>query len=445
MQGGNVKLGLLRFIPIALVVSLAACEPPEEILPGQRLDVRTPVSGSAAPTTDRTASFATARLGAPQNLGAWSHRGSGPTHRTPHLALDANLTPIWATSIGRGETRGLRIKSDPVSDGGRIFALDAGARVTAVSVNGSVLWSRDLTPANESDDDGSGGGVAISGNRLFVSTGFGSLHALDATSGGEIWAQDLDSVAAGPPTVRGGLVYLVSRDNQAWAIDAQNGRVRWRIPGLPAVAAFAGGASPAVSEQVAVFPFSTGEMVAVLRRGGIRLWSGTVSGQRLGQVYAVVRDFGSDPVISGNRVYAGTQSGRTVAMDLTTGRRLWTAATGTIGPVLAQGNSIWMISDLGQLTRVNAASGEIVWERQLPLFEDQRARRRKGIVAHHGPILAGGRLVVASSDGLIRSFDPNSGALLGTVPLPTGAASSPIVVNRTLYVLTRNGQLRAFR
>ena len=67
------------------------------------------------------------------------------------------------------------------------------------------------------------------------------------------------------------------------------------------------------------------------------------------------------------------------------------------------------------------------------------------VVAHFGPVLAGGRLIVASSDGLIRAFDPASGALAGSVELPGGAASAPAVAGGVLYVVTKDGKLRAFR
>jgi sugar lactone lactonase YvrE len=46
---------------------------------------------------------------------------------------------------------------------------------------------------------------------------------------------------------------------------------------------------------------------------------------------------------------------------------------------------------------------------------------------------------------LIRQFDPTSGALIGQVDLPGGAASGPVVAGETLYVLSKNGQLHAFR
>ena len=75
----------------------------------------------------------------------------------------------------------------------------------------------------------------------------------------------------------------------------------------------------------------------------------------------------------------------------------------------------------------------------------ERERRRRAVFTHFGPILAGGRLIVASGDRQIRMFDPVSGALVQTVALRGGAASHPIVVNNTLMVVTGDGRLTAYR
>jgi outer membrane protein assembly factor BamB len=82
---------------------------------------------------------------------------------------------------------------------------------------------------------------------------------------------------------------------------------------------------------------------------------------------------------------------------------------------------------------------------QLPVFLTDNTRRQSERYAHFGPVLAGGRLIVASSDGVIRQFDPVSGAGLGDIALPGGAASNPVVAGGTLYLLNRDGQLVAFR
>ena len=43
------------------------------------------------------------------------------------------------------------------------------------------------------------------------------------------------------------------------------------------------------------------------------------------------------------------------------------------------------------------------------------------------------------------TFDPNSGALTGQAQIPGGAAAAPAVAGQTIYVVSRSGQLHAFR
>ncbi|MGR3493249.1 MAG: outer membrane protein assembly factor BamB family protein, partial [Shimia sp.] len=177
----------------------------------------------------------------------------------------------------------------------------------------------------------------------------------------------------------------------------------------------------------------------------IRLWNSTVLGGRDGRAYAQVTDIAGDPVIAGGRVYLGTQQGRVVALDLQTGERVWTAATGALSPPLVAGRGVFVVSDTNRLVRIDRDTGDIVWSIQLPNFRSDNARRQIATWNHYGPILASGRLVVPSDDGNMRFFDPRSGAALGAVAVPGGAASNPVVVNRTLYVLGARGELHAFR
>jgi outer membrane protein assembly factor BamB len=46
---------------------------------------------------------------------------------------------------------------------------------------------------------------------------------------------------------------------------------------------------------------------------------------------------------------------------------------------------------------------------------------------------------------LIRSFDPETGDEQEAISLKAGAASNPVIVDGTLYVVTTKGQLTAFR
>lgn len=437
-----------------MVVGLSACAEKEVILEGERFDPRAPLDASIAVEGQPQPVDTTGQIenrSAPISLPAmtsnaeWTHRAANARHLPPHAALSASPVRIWSVSLGTSNSRQSRVTAAPVVSGGRIYAMDAVARLNAVSSSGAVLWSVDLRPPGDASDL-SGGGLAVIGGRVFATTGYGELLAVDAASGAIAWRQRLGSPVMGAPTVEGGIVYVVGRDSSAWAVRTENGRVLWTLPGTPSPTGMIGAAGPAVSESKVFFPFSSGEVSAALKSGGVRQWSSTVAGQRLGRAYAGISDITGDPVVAGSTVFVGNQSGRTVSIDAETGDRNWTAKNGALAPVLPVGNSLFLVNDEARLMRLDAATGEPIWSIEMPFFvPTRRVQKRVAITAHFGPILAGGRLVVASGDGVLRFFSPVDGRLLGTVEIPGGAASLPAVAAGTLYVTGQNGQLHAFR
>ena len=437
---------LVALLVAALV--LTGCER-EVVLSGERFSTDVPLAatldGSGADVAVTADVAREINLPAAVRLSAWNQRGYDATNRTPHAALGTSLTQVWSAEIGRGNSRRNRITADPVAADGRVFTMDATAGVVATSLStGGALWSADLQPGFDRGGSVSGGGLALAAGRLFVTTGFGELIAMDPATGAVHWRQRLEA-GIGAPTIDGGTVYVVSRNNQGWAVDAETGRLEWNVPGTASAAILSGGAAPAMTSRIAVMPFGSGEIGGILRRSGAALWTTSVAGGRNGVAYSNINDITSDPVIANGRIYAGNQSGRVVAIDVTRGTHLWQANEGAYSPVLVTGGALFFVSDRNELIRLDASSGARVWGTELPLYVNDRERRRRAVFTHFGPILAGGRLLVASGDGNVRFFSPESGALVGSVELRQGAAAHPIVVNDMLLVVTEDGRLTAFR
>ncbi|MDP5307503.1 PQQ-like beta-propeller repeat protein [Paracoccus spongiarum] len=431
---------------LGVTLSLAACAEREIILPGERLDplAVTSPDGPAVEGPAPVSSTALA-LAAPVTNGEWSHRGGNAAHQPGHVALGAGTTRIWSNTIGAGNDRRHRIAADPIVAAGRVFTLDSRARVTASALSGGTAWTTDVTPPLESRDSASGGGLAYEAGRVFVTTGFGELVALDAASGGVLWRQRVEAPVGGGPAVANGVVYVVARNNVGWAVRAADGKVLWQTSGPSSPSGVMGVSVPAVQGNTVVFGFSSGQLLAADAASGGTLWTAQVAGSRVGRAITAVRDMTGDPVIAGGRVYGGTSAGRINAVDLTAGIEDWSSREGANSPVVVAGGSVFAVNDQAQLIRLDAATGGVIWRIDLPYFTDTRSRKQDRIHAHYGPVLAGGRLFVASSDGVLRAFDPATGALVGQGSIPGGAAAAPAVAGQTLYVLSRSGQLHAFR
>jgi hypothetical protein len=62
-----------------------------------------------------------------------------------------------------------------------------------------------------------------------------------------------------------------------------------------------------------------------------------------------------------------------------------------------------------------------------------------------GPVLAGEQLILTNSNDEAVTLSPYTGELLATIPLPAPAAVTPVVADGTVYFLTEEAELRAFR
>jgi outer membrane protein assembly factor BamB len=326
--------------------------------------------------------------------------------------------------------------------------MDAGGQLSAVTRDGRLAWRQNLVPAGALPDSGPGGGMAVSGDVLYVASGFGEVLALDPATGRIIWRETMEAPVRSAPVVRDGRVIVVLRSDAAFALDARTGTTLWRAQGTGGPGLL-GGASPAADGPLVVLPFASGEVLGVLARNGLTVWGTVVTGGRREFVRNSITDVSGDPIIDGGAIYASNQSGRTVRLDRTTGERIWTTSDGAYGPAWPVGGSVFLLSDLGMLVRVNASDGAVIWSVQLPAFFPApgifRPRTPYKAVPHYGPVLAGGRLWVASADGYLRAFGPADGALLAQIALPGGAAAPPAVAGGVMYVVSRDGQLLAYQ
>ncbi len=423
----------------AFALIIVACSEKEPVLQGIREPIR---PGEATKVENQSRAISLAKQ---TNNSSWPQSHGTSQFRTAHPALSSAPSQAWSVSIGTGDERRQRITAQPVVGDGRIYTLDSGGKVSAVSPAGQLLWQSDIVPVNEDEGQATGGGVSFDDGVVYVSSGFGILTALDAKSGEELWQQELDATGSGQPLVRDGLVYLVAGDDTGWAVRAKDGRIAWQIKASPSPANVLGAPAPVIANDLAVFAFGSGDLTATFRKGGFQRWAASIGGERIGSTVGTINDVTGGPVVDGRRIYVGNHGGRTAAFETDSGLRIWTAREGALGPVWPAGGSLFQVSDTNRLLRLDADTGEVIWTVRLPGFVKDKPRKRAEIVANYGPILAGGQVIVASNDGFLRFYDPTDGSLTRQVEIDGGATTAPVVAGQTLYVVSTKGELHAFR
>ena len=435
---------------MALGLSLAACDTlglsdvfggdDEEILPGERIAILSLERGLEA---DSSVAEVRVRLSDPYVNQRWTHFGGSPTHAMYHLALGADPRRAWSETVGAGSSDSRRLLAQPLVVDGVVYSFDALDSVTAYDADrGGVLWRSDLEPEDE-DDGYFGGGIAFDDGRIFVTTGFATVHALDAASGEIAWTAQVSAPVRAAPVASGGRLFVVTLDNQTIALDTDTGDRLWRHSGLQETTGLVGSASPAVEGSTVVAPYSSGEIVGLLAENGRVLWTDSLSSVRRVDPLGDIAHIRGTPVIDRGVVFAISHSGRMVAIDLRRGLRAWETEVGGVEMPWVGGEFIFVITNDAQLVCLTRREGRIRWVQPLPRFEDPEDQENP--IHWSGPVLAGDRLILAGSHGEALSISPYTGEVLGRIELPAGAAVAPVVADNSLYLLTEGGTLIAMR
>ena len=137
------------------------------------------------------------------------------------------------------------------------------------------------------------------------------------------------------------------------------------------------------------------------------------------------------------------QLGRLVALDLFSGNRVWEANMAGASTPWVAGDYVYAMSDAGQLVAFARDSGKIRWINQLPRWGNEK--KKTDPIFYAGPVMAGGRLFVAGTNGALIEVRPSDGTFLMQREVRGSVRFQPVVAGGTLLLLADDGRLTAFR
>lgn len=407
---------------------------------GNRVSILTSENGVE---TDATIADVQVLLPAPSVNDAWAQPGGNPAKSMGQLALAAQPTKAWQASIDGGSNRE-RMAAPPVVGENKLFVMDVhGVAHAFKSDTGGALWTTPITEGKINQSARFGGGVSYDDGKVYATDGVGDVVAMNASDGAILWRAKPGGPLRGSPTVSNGAVYVLTQDNQIFSLNQGDGKVQWVQSGTLETQGVFGVAAPAVSQGTVVSGFSSGELSAYRYENGRILWQDALSRTSITTSVSSLSDIDAAPVIDGGRVYAVGQGGRMVALELSTGQRLWEQNFAGISTPWIAGEWLFVVTDDARLVCLSRSNGKARWIAQLQRFDNEK--KKKGPVTWYGPILAGGRLILTNSRGEIVSVNPGDGAVGSTIETKTTFTLPPIVANSTLYTLDQKGKITAYR
>ncbi len=200
---------------------------------------------------------------------------------------------------------------------------------------------------------------------VYAASHDGEVQALAAATGRQAWAVKTKLPLAAGPAVGSGVVVLGSSDGDVIALDAATGQQRWRKSVNSEVLA-----RPVIANDLVIVRTVDGHLEGMALADGTQRWAVDEQVPRL-----TLRGT-APPVVAGERVIAGFDSGRVIAVDVRNGEVLWdaivNAPTGRTelerlsdidSPVHVAGDDIFVVGFQGRIAMLALDSGQIWWAR----------------------------------------------------------------------------------
>ncbi|MEZ5461891.1 PQQ-binding-like beta-propeller repeat protein [Dokdonella sp.] len=347
--------------------------------------------------------------------------------------------PLWQTRLG-----GQVFATPAVLDGVAYVGGTGGVFNAVDTVKGEIRWTFSAGAPIF-------GGAAVTSDAVFFASDNGYLYKLDRVNGQQVWRYALGDAEvprilphptvfdwdwqAATPVVADEVIYVGSGEGSLHAIDATSGQRKWRFGTNGKIRN-----AVAVDAERVVFGSADHFVYALDRNSGVERWR-----------YDTRADVNATPLIEDGRVYIGNRGAGLFALDANTGEEVWRlyfwGSWVESTPVISDGVLYVGSSDLRRVSAIDPSNGKVHWR------SDVRGW------TWGTPLLVGDRIYAGAAGGApyfvkhqasLSTLDRETGKLLSRWPLADtgghqwGIAGSPVRSGDHIIVATIEGSLFSF-
>ena len=342
------------------------------------------------------------------------------------LEPTAEISTAWSRNVGADHDRQyLRLR--PFVADAVVYAAGPEGDIAAVeSASGDVLWRTD-TDARIS------GGVHVIDGLVVVGTLDGEVIALSAADGTERWRARVSSEVLASPSGDGDVLVVRTIDGKLYGLSAPDGQQRWVYDRTVPALTLRGTSAPIVVGNLVIAGFDSGRLVALDLREGRTFWESRVSVPRGKTELERIVDIDAEPIVIDDIVYAVTFQGQLVAVDLSSGEILWRRDLSSFVGISADLDHLYVTDDQSVIWALDRSSGRSLWR------QESLTKRHVTNATVFGPYLA-----VGDVEGYIHILDRVDGVIVARVEIDSdGFTTAPVVDGQHLIAHGRGGTLAA--
>ncbi len=344
------------------------------------------------------------------------------------FTAEKRVKEIWTADSGASAVKKAVVLS-PALDGNAIYTSDPKGRVRAFAAdNGRELWETHVSQLVT-------GATAAAGGLVVVATKKGEVIALDREDGHQLWSSSLSSQALSPAAIGAGVVVVQSVDGKLTGLSAADGKRLWRYERTEPPLSLYGTAKPVIVADGVLTGFASGKVAAIQIQSGKLLWELPVAQpQGRNEVERLV-DVDASPVVVRNVLFAASYQGKIIALDVQTGRILWSRDVSTFSGMDADASNIYLTDDRGHVLAFDQRTGASVWKQ-----EQLRARQL------NAPRYVDGLVAVGDFEGYVHWLSSDDGHFVARHRVGSSAVrSQALASDDRIYVSNQSGDIAALR
>lgn len=264
---------------------------------------------------------------------------------------------IWSKRIGKG-AENLYLKLTPSVIGGHLFVADQYGKLIATDISsGKPIWQ--IHDKNVNYTSGAGGGDGL----VLIGTGDGRVIARDVQTGNLKWVAKVSSEILSAPTAFNQITVVRTGDGNIFGLDSATGKEIWNYDRTVPSLTLRGNAPPVISGDRVFAGFDNGRLVALDLKSGQSLWDSPLAIPSGRSDLDRMVDVDSAPIVQKNTIFVASFHGGVSAISSIDGRILWTREISSYAGISVGGRYVYVTDEEGSVWALNAETGASVWKK----------------------------------------------------------------------------------
>lgn len=339
-----------------------------------------------------------------------------------------NVEQLWSVGLG-GDAERLRLALRPaVADGVVYAASHDGEVIATAAATGRRNWSaKTKTPLSAGPEVGAG--VVVLGSSD------GDVLALDAATGQQRWRVAIGSEVLARPLIANDLVVIRTVDGHLEGLSLSDGVKRWAVDEQVPRLTLRGTAAPVLAGDKIIAGFDSGKVIAVDARNGDVLWDSIVNAPHGRTELERLADIDSPAHVAGDDVFVVGFQGRVAMLALDSGQIWWARDASSYRGFAMDDENIYLTNSDSVVVAMKRTDGAVVWE--------QATLKRRGLTA---PAIDGDALVVGDYQGYLHWLDKATGEVVARRKTDgERITNAPLTDDGRAFIQTDGGKLIALK